>query len=168
MSKAFTRESDESGAVEIRSVRHQLPSAARNYITRTGADRLKRQLDELLEQKRGLEAKGPDVEPASVAMRQEVEARIRIQQQALDSVVVAEMPADRGKVAFGATVKVRYVNGAEESYQIVGVEEAEPESGCISWISPLARALLSRRAGENVRFKSPAGPEELMILSVHY
>ena len=51
---------------------------------------------------------------------------------------------------------------------IVGVDEADPETGRISWISPLARVLLSRRAGDKVRFQSPAGVEELTILKVHY
>jgi transcription elongation factor GreB len=48
------------------------------------------------------------------------------------------------------------------------VDESDPEQGAISWISPLAKALLSRRAGDKVKFRIPAGEDELEILSVHY
>jgi len=168
VSKAFTRESDESSAEEIPSSRPQLPPGARNYITRDGADRLKQRLNELLEKKRGSGSVTNDPGPVLGADRQRIESDIRKLQQILDSVVVAEIPADREKVAFGATVAVRHGNDEEEAYHIVGVEEANPERGRISWISPLARALLSRRAGEKVLFRSPSGDEELMILSVSY
>jgi transcription elongation factor GreB len=166
VSKAFTRESDEAGAEEIPYIRPQLPPGVRNYITQDGAARLKQRLEELLERKREWAATSAVVRPAPEADRQRVESAIRKLQEILDSVVVANLPADREKVAFGATVMVRHENGEEESYQIVGVEEASPERGQISWISPLARALLARRAGEKVRFRSPAGGEELTILTV--
>jgi len=96
------------------------------------------------------------------------EADIRNLKLVMDSVIVPEIPADREKVAFGATVVIRHGNGEEETYQIVGVEEAGPERGSISWISPLARALLSRKARDKVPFRSPAGGEELTVLSVRY
>src|SRR2546426_4481927 len=159
MSKAFTRESDESGAQEIPSFRPRLPPGTRNYITREGADRLKQRLNCLLEKKQGT---------ASEAEQRKIEAAIRNLQQILDSVVLAEIPADQEKIAFGATIMIRYGNGEEVAYRIVGVEEADPDHGSISWISPLAQALLSRRAGDKVRFRSPAGEEELTILSVRY
>ena len=102
------------------------------------------------------------------ADQRKIEAAIRRLQQILDSVVVAEIPIDQDKVAFGATVMIRHGNGEEAAYRIVGVEESNPESGSISWISPLARALLSRRAGDKVRFRSPAVDEELTIMTVRY
>jgi transcription elongation GreA/GreB family factor len=77
--------------------------------------------------------------------------------------------ADQEKVGFGATVRIRRGDGEEELYRIVGVdEEADPDAGAISWLWPLARALLSRRAGERVRFRAAAGEEELVILGVGY
>src|SRR5580765_7217224 len=167
MSKAFTRESDEARAQEIPSYRPQLPSGARNYITLGGADRLKQRLNELLERKRALAIVSNDAGTASQD-QQSLESDIRKLQQILDSVVIAKIPADQEKVAFGATVVIRHGNGHEEAYQIVGVEEADPERGCISWISPLARVLLSRKTGEELKFQSPAGSEELTILSVRY
>jgi transcription elongation factor GreB len=168
VSKAFTRESDdESGAEEIPSLRPQLPPGTRNYITREGADRLTQRLNDLLEKKQAL-ASASAAGTALEADQQKIESAIRRLQQILDSVVVAEIPVDQDKVAFGATVMIRHGNGEEVAYHIVGVEESNPERGSISWISPLARALLSRRAGDKVRFRSPEGDEELTIMTVRY
>ena len=168
MSKAFTRESDDSDAETFPSLRPHLPPGTRNYITRQGADRLKQRLDELLERKQELTAGGNEAGTASEADRRKIESAIRNLQQTLDSVIVAEIPADREKIAFGATVRIRHGNGEEEAYHIVGVEEADPEHGSISWISPLARTLLSRGPGDKVQFRSPAGVEELTVLTVQY
>jgi transcription elongation factor GreB len=169
VSKAFTRESDdESGAEEIPSFRPQLPPGTSNYITRDGADRLKQRLNDLLERKQALATGGSEARTASDADQWKIESAIRKLQQILDSVIVAAVPADQEKVAFGASVTVRHGNGEEGAYHIVGVDEADPENGSINWLSPLARSLISRRAGDKVRFRSPAGEEELMILSVRY
>ena len=168
MSKAFIRESDdESGAEEIPSFRSQLPPGISNYITREGADGLKQRLNDLLEKKAALVSTRTAGAAAEVDQRK-IESAIRKLQQTLDSVIVAEVPADQEKVAFGATVTVRHGNGEEAAYHIAGMEEAEPERGSISWISPLARAMLSRRVGDQITFRSPAGDEVLTILSVRY
>ncbi len=71
-------------------------------------------------------------------------------------------------MSFGAAVFVRDSSGEEETYQIVGVDEAEPGEGRISSASPLAQALINGKVGDEVRFKAPAGNQELTILSVHY
>jgi len=84
----------------------------------------------------------------------------------LNSVVIAQPPPDSDKIAFGANVRIRQENGEEETYRIVGVEEAGPENGSISWLSPLARALLSRKVGDKVQFRTPAGMEEFTILAI--
>ena len=167
MSKAFTREPD-SGAEEIPAFRPQLPPGTRNFITRVGADGLRQRLTDLLERKQALGTRSIEASATVEADLRKLESAIRRLQQTLASVVVAEIPADQEQVAFGATVTVRHGNGAEAAYQIVGVEEADPERGSISWISPLARALLLRRAGDTVRFRSPAGDEELAIMTVCY
>ena len=168
MSKAFTREADDSGVEEMPSLRPQLPPGTRNYITREGADRLKQRLNDLIQKKQALLASGNGAGTALEGEQRKIESTIRNLKLVLDSVIVAEVPADREKVAFGATVTIRHGNGEEEAYHIVGVEEADPERGSISWISPLARALLSRRVGDKVRFRSPAGEEELKIMNVRY
>jgi len=160
MSKAFTRELDDSDAEELPGSRPQLPPGTRNYITPEGAARLKRRLDALLAQK--------ETVGGSEGERRRIETSIRKLQQVLESVVVAELPADREKAAFGALVVVRRGDGEEEAFRIVGVEEANPHEGSISWISPLARALLSRKTGDKVRFQSPGGSEELTIVSVSW
>ncbi len=169
MSKAFTRESDdESGAEEFPSLRPQLPPGTRNYITREGADRLKQRLNDLLEMKQVFATRSNEAGTGAEAEQRKIESAIRRLQQILDSVIVAEVPADQEKVAFGAIVMVRHGNGEEAAYHIVGAEESDPERGSISWVSPLARALLSHRAGDKVRFRSPAGDEELTIMTVRY
>ena len=158
MSKAFTRESDdESGAEDIPSFRPQLPPGTRNYITREGADRLKQRLNDLLEKKQAMVTMINAAGTALEADHRKIESAIRRLQQILDSVVVAEMPVDQDKVAFGAVVMIRHGNGEEAAYHIVGVEESDPERGSISWTSPLARSLHSRKAGDRVQFRSPAG-----------
>src|SRR5947208_3999985 len=110
MSKAFTRESDDSGAEETPVVRTRLPVGARNYITRDGADRLERRLAELLKHKQELTSARTESGMTSEVERKRTEAAIREVQQTLDSVVVAETPADQEKIAFGATVRVRHGN----------------------------------------------------------
>ena len=157
VSKAFTRESDEVEPEEIHSVRPQLPPRAKNYITREGADRVRHRLNELLEKRRL--AKDPD---------RASDSTIRKLESILASVVVAELPADRDKIAIGASVVVRYPSDCEEAYRVVGVDEADPGHDRISWISPLARALLNHKAGDKVLVKSPAGEQELTILKVQY
>jgi transcription elongation factor GreB len=162
VSRAFKRESDESGAEEMPAVRPQLPPGTRNYITREGAVKLRHRLNKLLETREASASVG------SEADHRRLDVSIRRLQATLESVVVAKTPADQTKVAFGACVTIRHEDGQGDEYQIVGVDEADPGSGRISWISPLARVLLSRRAGDKVPFRSPAGLEELTILEVHY
>jgi len=168
MSKAFTRESDDSAEDEISSVRTQLPLGARNYITREGVDRLKQRLNGLLQEKQQLAQKSNEAGTLPETKQRKIETAIRNLQQILDSVVVAEIPADRERIAFGAHVVIRHGNGEEGAYRIVGVEESDPDRGLISWISPLARALFARRAGDKVPFLSPSGEDELTILAVSY
>jgi transcription elongation factor GreB len=162
VSRAFKRESDESSAEERPAVRPQLPPGARNYISREGADKLRHRLNELLETKQASAGSGNEAD------ERRLDASIRRLQATLQSVVIAEPPADQKKIAFGASVTIRHEDGEEDQYWIVGVDEADPETGRISWISPLARMLLSREAGDIVRFQSPAGVEELAIVKVQY
>jgi transcription elongation factor GreB len=159
MSKAFTREGDDSGEEEIIANWPPLPPGARNYITPNGARRMKERLRNLQQERDSAEATGES---------RRLDSAIRNLKQRLDSLVIVEPPADAAKIAVGAIVSVRHRDGEEETYQIVGVDESDLEKGAVSWISPLAKALLSKRAGEKVRFRIPAGEDELQILSVHY
>lgn len=168
MSKAFTRESDEASGDEITPLRPRVPPGVKRYITKEGADRLRQQANTLLEEKRAL-LTGEGVGSADTTSKvRRIEAAIHRIQQVLDSVIVAEPPADPGKVGFGASIRIRDQQGEEETYQIVGPDEAEPSQGRISSVSPVAQALMNSRAGDTVRFSSPAGEQELTILGVHY
>jgi transcription elongation factor GreB len=168
VSKAFTHESDEVTADEIAPVRPHWSAGAKNYITREGADRLRQRLTVLLAEKRVLAGEGGELNPNAKAALSRLESAIQKLQATLDSIIVAEPPTDQTKIAFGASVRVRDEAGEEETYQIVGIDEADPGQGRISSASPLARAILTRQAGQKVRFQSPAGERELTILSVHY
>lgn len=168
MSKAFTRESDDESADDLTPARPQASPGATNYITREGADRLRRDLDNLLAQKRLLANQSAEGDANAKSALQKLDLAIQKLQATMASVIVAERPADQTRVAFGASVCFRDESGEEETYQVVGVDEAAPDAGRISSASPLAKALLTRRVGEKVRFDSPAGPQELTILSVCY
>ncbi len=165
VSKAFTRESDDARADEIPSIRFRL-AGVRNYITKEGADRMRRRLLDLREERRILGGKAENSNTPPALMRLELECQKL--QLILESAAIAEPPSDQEKVALGAWVRLRDGEGMEETFQIVGVEEANPEEGRISSASPLARALLNRRTGEKVHFQIPAGQRELTILSVRY
>jgi len=165
MSKAFTRESDEAPVEGPLSIRARVPPGVRNYITQKGAERLKEQLTELVQKKAATnQSSGASSNPEQANL----DTAVKNLQQILDSVVIAQAPADPQKVAFGASVTVRYENGEEEFFQIVGIDEAEPENGAISWISPLARALVSHRVGDKIRFRAPESDREMIIVAVNY
>ena len=110
MSRAFKRESDESGAEEMPAVRPPLPPGTRNYISTEGADKLRHRLNELLETKRASASGGDEAD------QRRLDVSIRRLQATLESVVVAEPPADQKKVAFGASVTIRYEDGGEDEY----------------------------------------------------
>jgi transcription elongation factor GreB len=88
----------------------------------------------------------------------------------LRSAVVVPPPApeQRDQVVFGATVTVREPDGSEARYRIVGVDETDIDRDWVSWLSPIARALLNRKPGERVRFKFPSGEKELEIVAISY
>src|SRR5256885_801164 len=102
MSKAFTRESDDSGEDEISPLRPPLPPGTTNYITRQGAERLQQRLKDLLEEKERSTTSPGAVQPHL----RKLESNIRALQRTLNSVVVAQPPPDSDKVAFGAQVRI--------------------------------------------------------------
>ncbi len=101
----------------------------------------------------------------------EIDRRIRFLTKRLDLAEVVD-PATRqencDQVFFGATVVLCDEQGEEQVYQIVGIDETDFSRGRISWVSPLARALIRAREGDQVRFQSPAGWREVEVLSVEY
>ena len=180
MSKAFTREND-SGDDELDPA-IQLPTGVKNYITPNGYGKLKEELDQLWKVERpalvqmvtwaasnGDRSENGDYIYGKKRLR-EIDRRVRFLRKRLEQAEVVD-PEQRGEceqVFFGATVTVCNSDGCENVYSIVGVDEADAGNGMISWISPLARALLKLREGEVATLRTPSGVLELEILSVVY
>ncbi|HEX2852891.1 MAG TPA: GreA/GreB family elongation factor [Opitutaceae bacterium] len=166
MSKAFLREDDlhaeETSTLPVKL----LPQGAKNYMTPAGVERLRIELRDLADERTVLAGK---TDPEAKRERQKIEQRMRYLQQSLHSAEVVPPPGvATDTVVFGASVTVRDSAGVETRYRIVGVDETDLERGDVSWLSPLAQALLNARAGERVRFKTPRGETELEILKVSY
>lgn len=165
MSKAFTKESDDGPEPLGPVAASALPPGAKNYITPDGERRMRETLEHLRDVERPALAGRSDPD-AREPLRQ-VDRRIQQLQAVLASVEVVPPPASgEGRVRFGSWVEVLEPDGATARYQIVGVEEVDFERGCVSWLSPLARALLNKRAGEACQVRRPDGPQTLRILRV--
>jgi transcription elongation factor GreB len=167
MSKAFTRESDdipERPSVSLPV--SPLPAGAKNYITPDGAQGFRDALTALIEAERPrAAASGPE----SAELLQAIDQRIARLTQSLQTAVVVEAPRPpHEQVRFGAVVTVRNRAGAETVYRIVGVDETDVDRDWVSWVSPIARALINGRLGQRVRFRFPAGEDELEIVSIAY
>jgi transcription elongation factor GreB len=180
MSKAFTRETD--------SEDDDLPSApplapdGKNYITRGGYERLRSELMNLIDDERprivdivhwaasnGDRSENGDYLYGKKRLR-EIDRRIRFLTGRLEIAEVVNPSLHHGsdQVFFGATVVYLDGEGRENQVTILGVDEADTSQGQISWISPVARALIKAREGDLVRLVLPDGPQELEVLSVSY
>jgi transcription elongation factor GreB len=144
VSKAFTKDDRPDEPVVVRH-RQSLPEGLPNYVTRRGLQRLR----DLL----------ATTEPSG--RRGELEQRIA-------TAVVAPPPVDRDEIRFGARVKLRDAAGGLRELQIVGIDEADPGKGLVAFLAPLARALLGRRAGDQVTVRAPGGADQLEVLAVGY
>jgi transcription elongation factor GreB len=153
----------------------------KNYITPAGYARLKAELIELLDRERpavvktvawaaanGDRSENADYIYGKRRLR-EIDKRIRFLTQRIDAAEVVDS-AGRGsdQVFFGATVTVNDENGERATYTIVGADESDASRGFISWISPIAKALLKARVGDVVKAVTPRGPQELEVIEVHY
>lgn len=166
VSKAFTRESDDApDSPSLPPLRSLLPPGTKNYFTPDGAKCLQSNLDALLEQRHALAVNAAD----NKAKLQSLDQRILRLQQSLETAVIAHPPAPPWEqVRFGATVAVRNAAGEETQYRIVGVDETNLDRNWVSWLSPIAKALLNARLGQKVRFKFPAGEEQLEIIGITF
>jgi len=108
--------------------------------------------------------------PAGKKKLREIDKRIRFLTKRLENAVVVDPTEQENveQVFFGATVCICDGDGTEATYQIVGIDEANVSVGRISWISPLAKALMKAREGDLVRFQSPAGLREIEIVEIRY
>ncbi len=181
MSRAFVRESDGDDDDEVAPAL-KLPAGTRNYITPAGHARLRSELEHLVKRERphvveivawaasnGDRSENGDYIYGKRRLR-EIDRRIRFLSKRLDiaEIVNPLRQGDNDQVFFGARVTVADADGGENTYTIVGVNEADAANGRISWISPLARALIKAREGDTVRFQSPAGVREIDIVAVVY
>lgn len=151
-------------------------------ITRAGHDRLKAELDELWRVRRPevvkalseAAAEGDRSENAEYTYRKkqlgEIDRRVRYLSKRLEVLRVAEgAPADPEAVFFGATVVLERIDdGAEVTYRIVGPDETDAPTGCISIDSPLARALLKKRIDDEFEVELPSGRTGFVIVDVRY
>ena len=183
MSKAFTRERDDAeDEEEDLAGAPKLPPGTKNYITPAGYAALKAEFDELFRVERpklvetiawaasnGDRSENGDYIYGKRRLRQ-VDSRIRFLGKRMEAaeVVNPASQSENEQIFFGATVTYSKRDGAELTVQIVGVDEAVPSAGSISWVSPVARALLKARAGDVVALMTPAGREELEVLEVKY
>lgn len=182
MSKAFVKENDNEIEEDLVPEAVQLPKGTKNYITVQGYIALRDELRHLLRTERpemvsvvswaasnGDRSENGDYIYGKKRLR-EIDRRIRFLTKRLDiaEVVDPALQPNKNRVFFGATVVYADQDGAETRVTIVGVDEAEPLNGKISWISPVARALLKAEEGDMVTLRTPGGIQELDILEVHY
>jgi transcription elongation factor GreB len=182
MNKAFTKEADGDDDDEGGPEAPSLPAGTRNYITPGGYARIKVELDHLLRSERphivdvvhwaalnGDRSENGDYIYGKRRLR-EIDRRIRFLTKRLDLAEIVDPARQENldQVFFGATVTIGDEQGNEQCYQIVGVDETDFARGRISWVSPLARALLKSREGDRVRFQSPAGWREVDVLEIDY
>jgi len=179
VSKAFTREND--AAEEELAPEPHSPREQRNYITPAGYSRLKSELKALVEVERpelvktvawaasnGDRSENADYLYGKKRLR-EIERRIRFLIKRLEiAEVVDPRDSDQDRAFFGATVGYRDSRGAEHTVSIVGTDEVDPARGRVSWVSPIARALLKSREGDAVTISTPAGDESLEVLRIRY
>ena len=183
MSKAFTRETDgdddQDGGLPLTPL---VTPDGKNYITRAGYERLRAELFQLIDDDRpkvveivhwaasnGDRSENGDYLYGKKRLR-EIDRRIRFLTQRLEIAEVVHPSIHFGgdQVFFGATVTVAHADGRETTVTILGVDEVDSAQGEISWVSPLARALLKTRLGDLVRLQVPGGVQELEVVAVDY
>ena len=184
MNKAFTRETDADAddAPDEEPAAALLPQGARNYLTPAGYRRLREELLGLLDDERpkvvetvswaaknGDRSENGDYLYGKKRLR-EIDRRIRFLTKRLESAEVVDPARQtrRDRVFFGATVTYADRHGAERTVTIVGIDEADLDRGQVSWISPIARALLKAQEGDVVELRTPAGSESIEVLEIRY
>jgi transcription elongation factor GreB len=181
MSKAFTKETDGGDDDGPDDVAEASPGVA-NYITPAGFQRLQDELRSLLRVERpkvvevvswaagnGDRSENGDYIYGKRRLR-EIDRRIRFLTKRLEVAQVVD-PAQQKKVDqvfFGATVTYADESGAERTVRIVGIDEADLAQGCVSWISPVARALLKASVGDVVDLRTPGGREQIEVIAISY
>ncbi len=182
MSKAFTKEVDQEEELEGEGA-SPLPAGSKNYITPGGHARLMEEFLWLMDKERpqvtaivswaagnGDRSENGDYIYGKKRLR-EIDKRIRFLTKRMEIAEVVDPATPRDEetqIFFGATVTFANQKSEEKTVSIVGVDEIDTSRGYISWISPMARALIKAREGDTVTLRAPGGVEELEILEVKY
>jgi transcription elongation factor GreB len=185
MNKAFTREPDSADDDDDGADGPSLPpipAGSKNYLTPQGYQRLRTELLSLIDDERpkvvevvswaaknGDRSENGDYLYGKKRLR-EIDRRIRFLTKRLDIAEVADPSLHHGsdQIFFGATITYANSRGEERTITIKGIDEADNLAGDVSWISPIARALLKAREGDEVRLVTPAGVETIEVLAVRY
>ena len=183
MSKAFTRETDAADDDDEDDVAAPaLPQGTRNYLTPCGYARLRAELLSLLDEERpkivevvswaaknGDRSENGDYLYGKKRLR-EIDRRIRFLTKRLDIAEVADPSVHHGseQVFFGATVTYANLKGEERRITIKGVDEVDNLAGEVSWVSPVARALLKAHVGDELQLLTPGGLERIEVIAVAY
>jgi len=181
MSKAFTKETDNEAEDEPEAP-DSLPAGMKNYITPRGLAALKEEIQNLWTVERpkvvevvswaagnGDRSENGDYIYGKKRLR-EIDRRVRFLRKRLEIAHVVD-PARQTRhdqVFFGATVTYADGQDVEHTVRIVGVDETGNEAGAVSWISPIARAILKTQVGDTAEVRTPNGPEPIEIVKISY
>lgn len=180
MSKAFVKETGEEP--DLPEEAPELPAGLKNYMTPQGHRQMQEELQRLLREDRpkmvevvswaagnGDRSENGDYLYGKKRLR-EIDRRIRFLSKRLESAVVVDPAAqkNRDQVFFGAIVTYAKTDGAEQTVTIVGIDETDLDRGRVSWISPIARALLKAAEGDTVDLRTPAGIERIEVIEIRY
>lgn len=147
MNKAFTKEPDGDTLEEdAPEETWPLPPGVKNYMTPAGERAIRAAL-------------------AGATDKRRIRA---LERRLAEGEVVDPVAQPRERILFGARVTVRDADGVEQTYAIVGVDEADPRAGRVSWQSVVARALIGAKVGDIVTVRAPAGVRDLEIVSIAY
>jgi transcription elongation factor GreB len=180
MSKAFIKESD--GADSEGEEADALPAHVKNYVTPAGLVALQDEFGKLLYEERpkvvqivswaagnGDRSENGDYIYGKKRLR-EIDQRVRYLTKRIECADVVDpgRQKNRDQVFFGATVEYVRKDNTQQKVTIVGIDEAELANGKISWLSPVARALIKAHVGDVIEFRTPSGPETIEVLSIEY
>jgi len=181
MSKAFTRENDDEQEEEPEEA-EALPATLKNYVTPAGLSQLQNEYHQLLKVERpkivevvswaagnGDRSENGDYIYGKKRLR-EIDRRVRYLSKRLESAVMVdpEQQKELKQVFFGATVTYAREDDSEHTVTLVGVDEADASNGKISWISPVAKALMKARVGDQLELRTPSGKEQIEVLAIKY
>jgi transcription elongation factor GreB len=182
MSKAFVKESDDDPTELPDDDIPAIPAGTKNYMTPQGHRRLQDEMRQLVREERpktveivawaagnGDRSENGDYLYGKKRLR-EIDRRIRFLTKRLESAEVVDPSRQtrHDQVFFGASVTYADRHGAEKTVTIVGIDEADFDRGQVSWISPIARALLKAHEGDIVELRTPSGTEPIEVVEIRY